>query len=181
MLVEKGALPTLSTTNTDGGNELLQKRSRHSCRNLLPHDGYAIGMIESGVEAFTYRGANHQAPAGSIVVIHPGEVHTGHAGIPDGWTYRMLYPQVSLMQKAAAELMGRSLGVPYFPQSVIDDPQLAIQLRYLHIALETSISLLERESRFLSLFTQLLVRHADAQLRIPTVNSDYSQLIHTDI
>lgn len=30
--------------------------SRHT------HEGYAIGVIESGVEAFTYRGENHAAP-----------------------------------------------------------------------------------------------------------------------
>ena len=51
---------------------------------------YAIGVIESGVEEFTYQGVVHRAPAGSVVVIHPGEVHTGYAGTKAGWTYRML-------------------------------------------------------------------------------------------
>lgn len=34
--------------------------SRHS------HEGYAIGTIESGAEAFTYRGMTYQAPAGNL-------------------------------------------------------------------------------------------------------------------
>jgi AraC-like DNA-binding protein len=144
--------------------------SRHT------HEGYAIGVMEAGVEAFTYQGAAHQAPAGSIVAIHPGEVHTGHAAIPDGWTYRMLYPEVSLMQKAAAELMPRSPGVPYFAKPVIYDPQLAAQLRQLHIALETSLSRLELESRFLWLFAQFIVRYADVRPHSTPIGNE-SQLV----
>ncbi|RMF65685.1 MAG: AraC family transcriptional regulator, partial [Cyanobacteria bacterium J069] len=60
--------------------------SRHA------HETYAIGVILDGAEAFHYRGETHVAPAGSIVAIHPGELHTGHAAAADGWTYRMLYP-----------------------------------------------------------------------------------------
>ena len=43
--------------------------SRHT------HDGYAIGVIERGAETFYYRGKTHTAPAGSLVVINPGEIH----------------------------------------------------------------------------------------------------------
>lgn len=131
--------------------------SRHT------HEGYAIGVIEQGVEAFTYQGATHQAPAGSIVVIHPGEAHTGYAANSEGWTYRMLYPDVALMQKAAAEFTGRSPDVPYFPNPVIHDAQLAAQLRQLHLTIEQSPSTLERESRFLWLFAQLIARYTEVR------------------
>ena len=96
------------------------------------HEGYAIGVIESGVEAFTYRGAIHQAPAGSIVIIHPGEVHTGHAGIPEGWSYRMLYPDAALLQQAAAEVNIHTCSLPFFSQPVIQDKFLAQQLQRMH-------------------------------------------------
>ena len=130
--------------------------SRHT------HEGYAIGVIEAGVEEFTYQGAVHRAPAGSVVVIHPGEAHTGHAGTPAGWTYRMLYPDVTLVQKATFELVGQAqLQLPYFPNPVIQDRQLAAQLRHLHIAIENSTSALERESRFLWTLTQMVMRYAD--------------------
>ncbi|KAB8331751.1 AraC family transcriptional regulator [Scytonema tolypothrichoides VB-61278] len=128
--------------------------SRHT------HDGYAIGVIEQGIEEFTYQGAIHRAPAGSIVVIHPGEVHTGHAGTPAGWTYRMLYPEVTLVQKATAELIGQQK-LPYFPNPVIQDCQLAAQLRQLHIILENSTSVLERESCFLWTVAQMVTRYGD--------------------
>ncbi|MGF1570679.1 MAG: AraC family ligand binding domain-containing protein [Nodosilinea sp.] len=130
--------------------------SRHT------HDGYAIGVIEAGVEAFAYRGETHQAQAGQLVIIHPGEVHTGQAGAPQGWAYRMLYPDVLLMQRAAQELGLTRSAEPYFPAAVIVDPWLAQRFRQLHLALEHADLRLERESRLLGLMTCLIERHSEA-------------------
>lgn len=55
------------------------------------HDGYGLGVIESGQERFDYRGREHFAPAGAIVLMQPGEIHTGGAASPQGWRYRMMY------------------------------------------------------------------------------------------
>jgi len=129
--------------------------SRHT------HEEYAIGVIDAGVEEFTYQGTTHQAIANSIVIVHPGEVHTGHAGTAEGWQYRMLYPEVRLLQRAIAELQEDSTSIPYFPNPVIQNDQLAGQLRRLHLASEAAESQLERESRLLWTLTQLISRYAD--------------------
>jgi AraC-like DNA-binding protein len=130
--------------------------SRHT------HDCYAIGVIDAGVEEFTYRGATHRAPANAIVIVHPGEVHTGHAGVPTGWQYRMFYPSVALLQQAQLEVQEtRPNWIPYFSMPVIQDPGLATHLRSLHMALERADSRLECESRFLWTFAQLIARYAD--------------------
>ena len=55
------------------------------------HDGYGLGVIEAGQERFDYRGREHLAPAGSIVLMQPGELHTGGPACAQGWRYRMLY------------------------------------------------------------------------------------------
>lgn len=142
--------------------------SRHS------HDEYAIGVIESGVEEFAYRGAIHHAPAGSIAVVHPGEVHTGHAGVPEGWSYRMLYPPVELVQLAIAGDAANSQSteelswVPYFDSPVIHDPELALCLRHLHQALECGVTTLARESKMLWTLNQLVRRHGDQRLLPPS-------------
>ncbi len=143
--------------------------SRHT------HEGYAIGVIEAGVEEFTYQGAAHRAPAGSVVIIHPGEVHTGNAGTPAGWTYRMLYPEVTLVQKATSELVGqRQMQLPYFPNPVIQDQQLAAQLHHLHIAMENSTIPLERESPFLWTLAQMVMRYADDRPYLAPVGQEHS-------
>ncbi|HWQ12765.1 MAG TPA: AraC family transcriptional regulator [Roseiflexaceae bacterium] len=126
------------------------------------HDGYAIGVIEAGAERFDYRGVAHTAPAGAIVLINPGEIHTGQAASAGGWSYRMLYPPAELVQRAAAELAGRPQPVPFFAEPVVWDAPLAAQLRTLHRALEAPADRLARESLFLQAMTQLVARHADA-------------------
>lgn len=149
--------PALGNTEMLRATYVTHSFARHT------HEGYAIGVIEAGVEAFAYRGANYQAPAGSIVIVHPGEVHTGHAGVPTGWTYRMLYPEVSLLQNALSEVREGISRTPFFPNPVIQDAQLAAQLCRSHIALETSDSPLERESCLLWTLAQLVVRYADCR------------------
>jgi AraC-like DNA-binding protein len=125
------------------------------------HEGYAIGVIERGAETFYYRGGMHTAPAGSIVVINPGEVHTGQAVNEKGWTYRMLYPEVPLVQKAALQISERWQGIPDFPQPVIWDQYLVRLIGHLHVVLETSTDPLEREAHFISTLAQFVARHAE--------------------
>lgn len=144
--------------------EVLQARYITHAFGRHSHDGYAIGVIESGVEAFTYRGTVYQAPAGSLAIIHPGEVHTGQAGEPSGWAYRMLYPSVALLQQAAGKL-GQEAGTePFFPEPVVYDPELASRFRQLHLVLQSSPCRLERESRFLWVMAQLVERHSELRV-----------------
>lgn len=124
------------------------------------HDTFAIGIILAGAEGFTYRGRSHVARAGCVVIIHPGEVHTGHAATEAGWNYRMLYPDVCLLQQAAAEIRERDAGVPYFPEAVIADAEMTRLILRLHLALERSSSQLEQDSRMIWTMAQLVARHA---------------------
>lgn len=122
------------------------------------HEGFAIGVIESGVESFSCRGSNYNAPQGSVVVINPGEVHTGSAALKTGWTYRMLYPGLPLVRQASGEFSSRS--TLYFPEPVIQDKQLAGIIYRLHVFLESPASAIERESPFLWALARLIERHA---------------------
>lgn len=147
--------PALSDVELLRATYVTHAFSRHT------HDSYAIGVIDAGVEEFTYRGATHRAAANQVVVVHPGEAHTGQAGVPTGWKYRMFYPEVSLLQRAMPEVNETAASIPFFPKPVIPDPELAEQLRRLHIVLENSAPRLERDSRFLWTFAQLIIRHAE--------------------
>ncbi|GHO46178.1 AraC family transcriptional regulator [Ktedonospora formicarum] len=136
------------------------------------HEGYAIGVIEDGAERFKYRGSTHVAPQGSIVVINPGEMHTGAAAIEAGWRYRMLYPDVSLLQRAASKEAGHEASIPFFPSPVIHDPPLAAMLTTLHATLTASPFTLERDSKLTWAFTHLILRHADARFMLPPTTNE---------
>ncbi|MEO1146461.1 MAG: AraC family transcriptional regulator [Cyanobacteria bacterium J06638_22] len=128
--------------------------SRHA------HEGFGIAIVESGAMAFEYRGEMHVAPPGSVVITGPGEIHTGHAVLETGWTYRTLLPAIDWLQQAAEELVERPRTMPHFSSAVIQDPQLHQNLVALHRTLETSPSSLERESRFLWDMAHLIRHHA---------------------
>lgn len=132
------------------------------------HTGFAIGVIEQGAEKFYYQGAEHVAPAGHVVVINPGEVHTGQAAGKNGWTYRMLYPEITLVQRAMAEVSGRPKDIPDFPQPVIRDDDIVERIRHLHLTLENPATTpLERESLFVSTLIRLISGHAKPGFKLP--------------
>ncbi|MCP4693369.1 MAG: AraC family transcriptional regulator [Desulfobacterales bacterium] len=137
------------------------------------HDGYVIGVIEHGAEAFNYRGELHVATAGEIVVVNPGEVHTGHSHEEGGWIYRTLYPSIDLLQRIDKELPGDRGDYPVFPQPVISDRQTAELLRRMHATLEKSESALERQTIFTDALARFISRHAAPARELPDVGSEH--------
>ena len=63
------------------------------------HEGFAIGVIERGALAFSYRGEKLVAPVGQINLVIPGEAHDGHAASDLGWSYRMFYLAPRLLEE----------------------------------------------------------------------------------
>ncbi len=140
--------------------------SRHA------HDTFAVGVILQGAEAFDYRGTQQIAPAGHVVVINPGEPHTGSAATSAGWTYRMLYPSRDLLQQAAAEVGRKSTAEPWFTNAVLQDQALWQSLLSLHLALEHSPSRLEQDSRLIWALAQLVRRHAEVHAPAPSLKPE---------
>lgn len=86
------------------------------------HDAYGLGAIASGVERFRYRGSEHLAAAGSVVLMNPDELHTGRAETEGGWRYRMLYLDAPLLQAVTGDAAW------HFDAAVLHDPRLAAQV-----------------------------------------------------
>src|SRR6267154_2788303 len=82
------------------------------------HDTYAIGFTLDGVQAFRYRGAARQSMRGQVFVLHPDEVHDGHAGTRAGFRYRILHVDPRLIQEAIGAL-------PFVRDAVSNDASLA--------------------------------------------------------
>jgi AraC-like DNA-binding protein len=122
------------------------------------HDGYVFGVIDAGVEEFEHPGGVQRAGPGSVVVVNPDTVHGGHAGAPEGWAYRVIYPPVDVVAGVAAELGARP-GTPAFPDPVFADPAAARLLRALHRAGEKGDAL-AASSLLRATLARLLTRHA---------------------
>jgi AraC-like DNA-binding protein len=124
------------------------------------HDEYTVGVCVGGSEVIAYRGGRVHAGPGSIVVLAPGEIHTGGpATTTDGYAYRALYAAPDLL---ADGVLG-SGGLPHFREALIDDPELATALRRAHAETAACPDPLEAESRLPWLLTALARRHSTAR------------------
>jgi AraC-like DNA-binding protein len=138
------------------------------------HEGYAIGTIESGAETYEYRRQSYQASAGSLVIINPGEIHTGSAATAEGWTYRMTYPSITLMRHVAYELTGKHWDMPFFRESVVRDTELVNRFRAFHKALEAGESRLLRDELLYASYSWLIQAHADNRRNPFTIGAEHN-------
>ncbi|MEV5517611.1 AraC family transcriptional regulator [Streptomyces flaveolus] len=121
------------------------------------HDEFTVGVTVGGLEVIAYRGGHIHSGPGSIVVLEPGEMHTGGPAAPDGYSYRALYAAPSLLAD------GTRGGLPHFREPVLQDPELARALRAAHTDLARRPDPLEAESRLPWLLTALAHRHSTAR------------------
>lgn len=151
-------------TRVDGiqGASLDLLNARIGRRHYAPHahDEYAIGVCVDGLETMRYRGERLYSAAGSLVVIEPGEAHTGGPADQDGFAYLCLYPTAELVGAAS----GWDGGLPHFREPIVDDPALAGRLRLAHRSLRLGDDPLEGESRLLEVLGAIVRRHA---VRVP--------------
>lgn len=134
--------------------DVLHARFRRHSFARHSHDRYAIGVLDSGEEGLHWRGSHHVVGPGAVIVISPGDVHTGYSTTPDGWSYRMLYPPVELLSEA----LGRP-AAPRFPRPVLHDPALAAALARAHTALAAPDLVLDAHCRLLHALQHLVSRH----------------------
>ena len=106
------------------GLQRLTARFGGHAYDLHRHETYAVGLTLWGAQSFQYRGCLRTSRGGQVMVIHPDEAHDGHAGVDQGFAYRMLYLDPAAI---SAALDGAS--PPFVPDVVADDEALAELLR----------------------------------------------------
>jgi AraC-like DNA-binding protein len=89
------------------------------------HDTYAIGVTDSGVQVFDYRGSVHASTPGQVVVLYPDEVHDGRAGTAEGFGYRIVYVEPCLLTDAVRTLRGRPYPLPFVSEPVSTNAMLS--------------------------------------------------------
>jgi AraC-like DNA-binding protein len=144
--------------------ELLQAAYVQHAYPRHSHDYYVICLIEQGLQSFTHKGAKHFTPPGGVILINPGEAHTGESAHPQGFQMRSIYPTTAHMQTAVLELTGRPRGLPYFKEVRIDQSWARNSVLALHCSLLQVNCALECESRFTWTLTELIKRYADLRL-----------------
>lgn len=131
--------------------------ARYVTHRFLPHthDELVLGVIEGGAESFRLRGERVVAPAGSVVVVPPGEIHTGEAADAQGWAYRVLYLRASWLEEG---------GAVDFREGSLPDPVLAALVRRAQVAMtDPQAPALARETLLRRALTHLTQHHSGAR------------------
>jgi AraC-like DNA-binding protein len=125
------------------------------------HDYFVIGLVESGVQSYTYRGKRHITPAGNIFVVNPDEIHTGEAASEYGYIYRTLCLSTEFVTTLTREL-GSKASCLFLRGAVLIEPELAIVLRKFHKSLSTHQPRIESDTLLFEAVSLLFGRHGDA-------------------
>ncbi|WP_110657624.1 AraC family transcriptional regulator [Salinicola halimionae] len=120
--------------------ERLEARFQGHAYGMHRHDTFAIGITLGGVQSFHYRRSHRHSLPGTVIVLHPDEVHDGHAGDERGFHYRILYVAPSLIQSV---LGGKAL--PYLDGGLSTDPGLTSAVQSLLRTLDAPLDPLEED------------------------------------
>ncbi|TCM68651.1 AraC-like DNA-binding protein [Acinetobacter calcoaceticus] len=146
-----------------GGLELLKARYRHTQFSKHVHEGYCIGIIEDGAQAFYRNGQLHTAPKGDIILVNADEIHTGSSAVESGWRYRAIYPTPEMLSELTQDIFTAKGAAPWFPHAVVHDPGLAQQFSILLNLLDQEHDQLLKETLYLSTIACLILRHGRQQ------------------
>lgn len=148
------------------GVEVLQAWFAGAAYDRHRHDTYAIGVTDSGVQCFGYRGASHASTPGEVLVLHPDEPHDGHAGTTLGFGYRILYVEPPRVSQALRAATGRVCALPFVRRPVLRNPRLA---RAIDAAFQAEAAPLATDDVVLRL-SEALLEEAGGHTRSPKVD-----------
>ena len=154
--------------------ELLDARFRRQTFGKHVHEGFCIGVIEDGAQAFYRSGEIHVASTNKIILVNADQVHTGHSATDHGWSYRAIYPTTQHFDLICEENLGLNAGIPYFDASVVQDPLMAWQLKYLfNLMTSEDSSTLEVQTTYIEVMNTLIQRHSRSGAKPPKAGKEH--------
>ncbi|WP_432468149.1 AraC family transcriptional regulator [Agarivorans sp. Z349TD_8] len=142
-----------------GGIEILQAHYEKQNFSRHSHEGFTVGIIETGAQRFYRTGGDHIAPSNSIILVNADEIHNGCSASEGGWSYQAIYPTPEQFAEVNQAQGLSDNFAPYFTQAVVQDAALAQLLRNTIHSLNYSSNRLLRESLVYACLSQLMASH----------------------
>ena len=155
-----------------GGLELLKAQYNNQCFSRHVHEGYCIGVIESGAQNFYRSGGTHFAPKNSIILVNADQVHDGYKATDYGWSYQAIYPMPEQFENMSCEFQNEQNDAPWFSDPVVYDSYLAEKLRRLYFLIQNSNDSLQRETIYLSTMLEVISRHSKKRKTLVKLQSE---------
>ena len=135
------------------------------------HETFVIEVVVEGNVALECNGKSHHAPKESIILLHPGEVHTGRSADGTAVSYRSFHPTGEWM-----EWISERLNYPRevaFKSVTFENPPVARLLKKAHKAFQKNQDPLHAEGLMTLAISALLQSQSDA-LPITSLNAPQS-------
>ena len=137
------------------------------------HEHFVVGLVEQGIQQYTYRGARHTTPAGQVFFVNGDAPHTGEPVTTDGYLYRTLCLDPEVLRHVTFDVTNKN-NLPYLNGAVVADPQLFAKLQQLHWAIAANAPAMHCESFLLAAVRHLLEVHAGSRGQIPATSTETS-------
>jgi len=140
-----------------GGVDVLRADVRDLRFDPHFHEDYTFGLVTRGANRFRYGHRRLIAPAGTLCLAVPGEIHTGEADA-EGWTYWTIHVSPVALADLSARC-GWGGGAPDFPSGVVEDAEAASLFARL-FATDADAPLLAVEVRVVEALSRMISVHA---------------------
>jgi AraC-like DNA-binding protein len=137
------------------------------------HEHLVVGIVEEGIQNYTYLGGSYNTPPGQTFFVNGGEPHTGKSAIKDGYLYRTLCLDPDTFRQLTLDITGRN-ETPYLSGTVIADGCLFARLHRFHQAVAAHADAMECEALLLCSVRRLLELHVENRRQTLAVGQENS-------
>ena len=128
------------------------------------HEEYVVSVFEAGSQRHRVGSRESVATPGSLVLIRPGEPHTGEPGVDGGsWSHRAFYPDADTLHGIADAIFAGPVvrDLEFGPVPLMDDLQTNKEIAAGHLIVsDAARDPMERQQAFVEAMELLLVRYA---------------------
>ena len=137
------------------------------------HAAYQLGLSYDCQGEYTYRGARHAIPKGSLSIIHSGEVHapSDRTSLPHPAHFVMAHIDPACLHTVAEEMTAKPTSLPCFPAVYITDPHLNHLFLTLQTVADRHAAKLEQDTARWNFLTYLIAHHAVYRPSVEPVES----------
>lgn len=149
-------------TSLPGGLELLRASCFDHSYPAHFHDEFVIAAFADGAQR--HRIARHDgiATAGTVMIIAPGEVHTGAAVERDrGWDYCAFYPSAAFLNTIADDVLGGRGHLDFGRNALRHDTAVTNLLLRANVIVASTPDVLERQCAAYDAFAAVIVRYGE--------------------
>jgi AraC-like DNA-binding protein len=147
-------------TELPDGLELLRASCYDHSYPAHVHEEFVIAAFSRGAQRHRVLRREGGAEAGTVMVIHPGEVHEGEAATRDyGWDYCAFYPSARFLDTIADDVLGDRGELDFGNDVIRHDDAATRHLLRAHTIMTNTPDRMEKECAAYDAFGAIIARY----------------------